>query len=262
VVWAVQTTARPMLHCRMTLCKFSFCAGLSPICVFLWSLMLTILILLSPLLPTSVAMTWSFAPLLKSVRSSTPKPLALRMAVQTFFLFLMSYSKWLIPLPPFSIVGTCKHTMSALCSTPVSRAAMVHSYDLGQLCWITLIIGSQGSRCIVIFSHGHRRSLGPGHHDVSPHPRCLLCLPPNHLLFFASPICRRSCPGTTTKLHSVRPRCSVHVNSIGRGSPSCGSLHSALLRHSGGFTLLRAPAAEHNMISFAVGALFQCVAAE
>jgi hypothetical protein len=63
-----------------------------------------------------------------------------------------------------------------------------------------------------------------------------------------------------TKHHSLRPRCSVH--SIVRGSPSCCSRLSALPRHFGDFALLRAPAAERNIISFAIGALFQRVGAE
>jgi len=152
------------------------------------------------------------------------------------------------------------HTAYALCSTSVSSAAMVHWYDLAQLCWITLMIGSQGSSFSFIFSHGCSRSLGLSHHNVSRLPHCLLFLHRSYLLFFASPICFCSLPRSTTKHHIVCPRCRVH--SFTHGSPSCCSHYAALTRHIGNFTLLRAPAAERNMISFAIGALFQRVAAE
>jgi hypothetical protein len=49
---------------------------------------------------------------------------------------------------------------------------------------------------------------------------------------------------------------------MGHGSLSSCFRPSALPRRFGGFALLRTPAAERNMISFAIGALFQRVAAE
>jgi len=203
-------------------------------------------------------MTSLFTPLLQSVRISATKPLPLRIAVQTVFLFLMLYAEWLIPVPPFSLSGCCKHTKSALHWTPVSSSVIVHPYDLPQLCWITLLIWCQSSH--FCFNCGRRRTLGLGHHDASCLPHCLLSLHIGHVLFFPSPICCRSSPGSMTMHHSVRPRC--RVNSIARGSTSCCSSLSALPRPIGGFTLLRAPAAERNTISSAIGALFQRVAAE
>jgi len=132
---------------------------------------------------TLVAMTSSFTPLLKSVSSSTTKLLPLRTAIESLFRFLISYPEWLIPIPPLSLGGSCKHTTSALRSTPIFSAAMVHSYDLAQLCWITPIIGSQGSRFGIHFdiSRGPDRSLNFGHCDVScppPVPPLLRPRPP------------------------------------------------------------------------------------
>jgi hypothetical protein len=52
------------------------------------------------------------------------------------------------------------------------------------------------------------------------------------------------------------------VHSFARGCLSCCCRLSALPCRFDGFALLHAPAAELSMISFPIGALFQCVAAE
>jgi len=107
----------------------------------------------------------------------------------------MSYAEWLIPILPLSLVGSCKHTTSTPGLTPVSSAAMVHSYDAAQLYWTTSIIGTQGSRFGLKLSVGHGRTrclaLGHCHHEVSCLPCCLLFLHLHHLHVFASPICCR-----------------------------------------------------------------------
>ena len=136
-----------------------------------------------PLLLRSVAMTSSLVPLLKSLRSSNIRQLSLRIAVQTLFHFLISYAELLIPIPSISLGGSCKHTTSALRLTPISSATMVHSYDLAQLCWITRIIGSQGTRFSL--SRGRSRDLSLSHHDLPRLPRCLLFLRISLLLPFA-----------------------------------------------------------------------------
>jgi hypothetical protein len=142
LIWALKSPARTLLPSRIALSQFNFRTGLSPECLFIWSETLTILIILSSMLLTAVAMTSSFAPLLQSVPSSTTKLLLLRIAVQTLFLFLILYAEWLIPIPSVSRGDSCKHSPSALGSTRVSNATIVHSYHLAQLCWITQIIGS------------------------------------------------------------------------------------------------------------------------
>ena len=208
--------------------------------------------ILSPLLQISVAMTSSLVSLHTSGRSSNTNPLPLRIAVKSLYLFLILYAGWLITIPPLSLGGCCRLITSALHSTPVSIAPTVHLYDLAQLCGITQIIGSEGSR---VSSRGSRsHSLGLGHQDISCLPQFLFFLHISHLLFFAFPICCRFSAGSTTKHHSDRPRCRVH--SFASGSLCCCCRVSALLPRFRSFSLLRAPAAECNIISFAIGALF------
>jgi len=203
-------------------------------------------------------MTSLISPLRKCIRSSTTKPLPFSITLTIQFLFLILYAGWLIPIPPLSHCGSCMHPTSALRLTHICSAAMVQSYDLAQCCWVTVGMGSRGSR--FRFRCGRGRSLGLSHHDVSCRHRFLLFLHLSHLVFLADPIFCRSSPGCTTKHHSVCPWCRVH--SFACGSPSCCSRLSALRCHLGGFTLLCAPAAERNMISFRIGRLSQCVAAE
>jgi len=161
------------------------------------------LVLFLPLLLMSVAITLSLALLLRSIRSSNTKPLPFCIAVQTPWLFLISYAEWLIPISPVSLSGSCKHTTPALRSTPVSSAAMVHSYDLTQLYWITRIIGSPGSRSNLSFgiSHGPGRSLsfGLGHRDIACLSRCLLFffVHIRHLFFLSSPALLRWFPSSS-----------------------------------------------------------------
>jgi len=201
-------------------------------------------------------MTSLLAPLLESDRSSTTSLLPLHIAVHIVFLLLISYAEWLIPIPPFSLGGSTKHTTSALRSTLVSSAAMVHSSDPAQFCLITLIIGGQSS-CFGI-SHSRSRDLGLSHHDMSRLPRRLLFLRISLLL--PSAICCPSSIRSLAKHHTIRPRC--RVRSFVEGSPSCSSRLSARPRHSGGFALFRAPGTERNMISSAIGALLQRVDAK
>jgi len=191
-----------------------------------------------------------------TVRSAATRPLPLRIAVETHCVFLILYAEWLIQIPRVSLGGSCKHTTRALRLTPVSSAATVHSYDHAQLCLITLIICSQVSHWG--FSHSRGHDLCLGHHDISRLLRCLLFLRISQL--FPSAICCPSSPGSMTKHHSIRPRCLVC--SFTHGGPSCCPRLSAVPRCFGGFTLLRAPATERYMISFAIGALLLPVAAE
>jgi hypothetical protein len=201
-------------------------------------------VIYSPLLLRSVAITSSLAPLLRSVGSSTSKPLPFRIAVQTLFFLHISYAEWLIPISPHSVGGSCKHTTSTLHSTPVASAAIVHSYDLAQLCWITVIIGKPGSRSNLSFglSRGPGRNLSFcfGHCKVSILPRCLLffLVHIRHLFFLNSASLRHPL-GTRAKHDSVRARC--HVLSCTLGSSSCYHYFSALPRRFGGFPFLQSP---------------------
>jgi hypothetical protein len=116
---------------------------------------------------------------------------------------------------PVSLGGSCKHTTSCLRSTPVPSPAMVHSNALAQLCWITLIIGYQGSRFSL--SRSRSRNLGLSDQDVSPLSRWLLFLRISLLL--PSAICCPSSPRSETKHHSIRP--SSRVGIFVRGRPFC-----------------------------------------
>jgi len=145
LLWALKSPESTVQPCRMIRCNLSFRAGLSRDCVSFWTYILTILVNISPLLRTSVMITSSLSPLLWSIRSCTSRPLPLHTAVQTLFLCLISYAVCLISNQFLSLGGSCKHTTSARRSTPVSSAAIVHSYDLAQLCWIAPIIGCRSS---------------------------------------------------------------------------------------------------------------------
>jgi len=90
--------------------------------------------------------------------------------------------------------------------------------------------------------------------------RCVLFLHIHHLLLIAPPGCSHSSPVPHTNQHSVRPLC--HVHSFPGGRLSCYSWFSVLQHRFGGFALLLTPAAELNMISFAIRALLQYVTAE
>jgi len=105
--------------------------------------------------------TSSPAFLLQSVHLFIVRSLPLDTTIQTIFLFLMSYATWLIPLPALPHSGSCRHTTCGFRSTPVSSAAMAHSYDLALLCCITLPIGGSDSRAVSRFNadpHCHRSS--------------------------------------------------------------------------------------------------------
>jgi len=87
---------------------------------------------------------------------------------------------------------------------PINRAAMLHSYDLAQLCRIALIIGSWGSRLSLSSSPSCSRTLG--HRNVFCLPHCLLFLC-FHQFRSASPLFFCSSLRPISKHHSVRPRC-------------------------------------------------------
>jgi len=99
---------------------------------------------------TTIALSPAF--LLKSVHSFMVRPLHLHTTVHTLFLFPIWYAKWLILIPSLSLGGFCSHTTSAFCSTHGLSTAMVHTYDLAWLCWITLSIGDSSSHCIFRFN--------------------------------------------------------------------------------------------------------------
>ena len=213
----------------------------------------------SPLLLTSVTMTLSLAPQFEPVRCSTSRPLPFRIAIQTLFLFLISYAVWLIPTPPLSLSGSCKHTTSVLQSTAFASAAMVHSYNLAHLCWITLISGSLGSlfSLIFIFSHGCGCKLG--HHSIFHLSWCLLILRVRKLRFACRPVFP-SPRRPMSKHHYACPWC--HLSSCVCGRPPCKPYSPPLLHCLGGFSHLRQSVAKPNVIASAVGALLQCMTAE
>ena len=151
---------------------------------------------------------------------TTTRPLPIRIAIQIVLLFLISYSEWLIPISALSFSGSRKHTTSALSLTPISSAAMVHSYDLAQLYCKTLINGSQGSRFSHSFSitFGPGCSLSPGRHGIFSIWWCLLIFVHIRHLFFISPSYSHTM-GPRANHHSVQAHC--HVPSCTRGSSAC-----------------------------------------
>jgi len=219
----------------------------------------------------STTITSSPAFLLKSDRSFVVRPLPMSTAVHTLCLFLMSYATWLIPLPALSLGGSCRLTTSAFRSTPVSSAAMAHTYDLAQLRWITLNIGGSDSRSVSRFSASPRSCRGSWcgqywrcrcrwrralHHcDVFCLHSPFLCI--GHLLFAPAPLSSRW----------PRPqdeRCPDRSWGWSRGlhGPSCWFSSPPLPCLPGGLRLLCAPTAERDVVPFAVRALLLCVAAE
>lgn len=131
-------------------------------------------------------------------------------------------------------------------------------HNLAQLCWTTRIIGSQCS--CYSFGHVYSCDLSGSHNDNSGLPCCLLFLRISYLHYIPSAISCHSPCRCMTKPHFVRTCC--HVHSFTPGSLSGCSCHSALSNCFGGNTpLLHKPATEHNMISSAIVALLQHVAA-
>jgi len=92
-----------------------------------------------------------------------------------FLLFLILDAQWLIPISALSLGASCKHTKSALRTTPFSSATMLHWYYFPQLCWITQIIASVGTQSTLSFgiSHSPGCSCSHDHCELSCLPCCL-----------------------------------------------------------------------------------------
>jgi len=211
--------------------------------------------------------------LLKAVRSFVVRPLPLHSAIHILILFLMSYGEWLIPHPAFSLSGSCRHTTSTIHSTIVSSTAMAHTYDLAELYWIGFNTGGGSNlRSVFRFDADPRshRSFCRGWYW---HCRCcwhltlhlcdVLCLRSpflciGHLLFPLTTLSSFRCPSPEAE---CCPVCSWGW-SHGHCGPSCWFPSPPLPCLPGGLPLFCAPAAECDVVFFAVRALLLCVATE
>jgi len=262
----------PYPLCLIILFQFSLLAGLSPVSIALWLSMFMILIIFSPFLLMSTTIQSSPVFLLRSVCVFVLSLFPSHTSVDTLYLFLRSDVKWLIPLPALSLSDCCRHTTSAFHSTPISNAAMVHTYHLAQLCWIAVNIGGGDSRSVWRFNAcpssccsfrcGWCLRQHCGWHRLLH--RCdilCLCTAFIHIGHFhyahATPsYCR--CPWSLALL------CPGYSYGWTRGlrGRACWFSSSPLPCLSGGFRPLWTATAECIVVSIAVGAFLLCVAAE
>lgn len=144
----------------------------------------------------------------KSDLSSTSRSLPSCIAVQILFRFVILYAARQIAKPVFALCGFCKHTMLALRSNHLSRAAMVHLFDLAQLCWIGVIMDSQHSCFIPSSSVNHGYSCNVIHRNIFSLTCCLfsVCI---RKLHFASSLGFCTSLKPKSDHHSVHSRCHV-----------------------------------------------------
>jgi hypothetical protein len=128
----------------------------------------------TPSLWTSVRIPLSLSLLLWSVGSSAGRPFSLGTADYTVICYIILYVEWLIQIPALYFSVFCNITGCALCSIPVSSAAMVQGYDMANLCGTTLNFGCSGCHFDLTHHRGHDLVYLPLHHLLRDDIFCLL----------------------------------------------------------------------------------------